>query len=221
MSDALLLDALGTLLALEPPAPRLRRNLAERLGIEISVADAERAIAAEISYYRAHLGEGRDPDSLSDLRLRCARALGAMLPAADKVPLDALVELLLASLEFRPYDDARPALEAARERGARLVVVSNWDVSLPDVLAHVGLAELVDGVVVSAAVGAAKPSSEIFEHALRLAGASAADAVHVGDSVVEDIEGARAAGIEPILISRDGAQGPPGVRTIATLSELP
>jgi putative hydrolase of the HAD superfamily len=218
---ALLLDALGTLVALEPPAPRLRQVLSARCGIQISEAQAERAIAAEISFYRAHLGEGSDPERLTALRRRCAEAMGAALAgAARDLPLDTLVELLLASLEFRVFDDVQPALGAARERGRVCVVVSNWDISLRDVLARVGLAPLLDGVVVSAEVGAAKPSPAIFERALHVAGVKASEAIHVGDSPVEDVQGAARAGIEPVLVSRDGTQGPPGVRTITSLSEL-
>ncbi len=221
MSRALLLDALGTLVALEPPAPRLRRELATRCGIEISAAQAERAIAAEIAYYRRHLGEGRDPESLVDLRRRCAAQMAAALPQdARAVPSDVLTDVLLASLEFTPFPDAHPALEAAHGRGQRVVVVSNWDISLNEVLVRVGLGPLLDAVVVSAAVGAAKPHPAIFERALELAGVPASQAIHVGDSPVEDIEGARAAAVEPILIARDGSPGPPGVRTIVSLSEL-
>ena len=100
-----------------------------------------------------------------------------------------------------------------------MVVVSNWDVSLAEVLERVGLAPLLDGVVTSAAVGAAKPDPAIFAHALALAGVPAARARHVGDSLDEDVAGARAAGIEPVLLRRDGGPRPGrGVRTIAGLS---
>jgi putative hydrolase of the HAD superfamily len=101
-----------------------------------------------------------------------------------------------------------------------VVVVSNWDVSLADVLARLGLAPMLDGLLTSAEAGARKPSPAIFEQALRIAGASPEHSVHVGDSIEEDIDGARRAGIEPILIRRDGTRGPPGVRTIASLAEL-
>jgi len=86
------------------------------------------------------------------------------------------------------------------------------------VLERLGLAEMLDGIVTSAACGARKPSPEIFEHALGVAGVAAHDALHVGDSFAEDVDGARAAGIEAVLIKRDGEPGPPGVRTIATLT---
>jgi putative hydrolase of the HAD superfamily len=213
--DALLLDALGTLLELEPPAPHLARALT------LSEPEAERAIAAEMAYYRSHLNDGRDEASLAALRRRCAEALrDALPPQARSINLDTLVDALLSSLRFRPFPDARPALESLRARGLRLVVVSNWDCSLPEVLARIGLAPLLDGVAVSAVVGARKPSQVLFERALEVAGAAAERALHVGDSVIEDVEGARAAGIEPVLVRRDGAPGPPGVTTIVSLAEL-
>ncbi|MGZ4250276.1 MAG: HAD-IA family hydrolase, partial [Solirubrobacteraceae bacterium] len=213
---ALLLDALGTLLELDPPAPRLRTELDERFGVQISETDAQRAIAAEIAYYRAHIDEGRDRAALAALRSRCAEALRKGLPDDDRVAAidnGALTDALLASLRFEPFADARPALAAARAAGRRIVVVSNWDVSLDEALHRLGLAPMLDGVVTSAAVGARKPSPEIFERALALAGVAAHEATHVGDSVDEDIAGARAAGIEAVLIKRDGTPGPPGVQT--------
>jgi putative hydrolase of the HAD superfamily len=221
--SALLLDALGTLLELRPPAPALRAELANRFGVAVSEAEAEAAIAAEIAFYRAHLDEGRDAAALEVLRRRCAAALREALPAEarDRLPdLDPLTEALLASLRFDPFPDAMAALPRLRVGGRRLVVVSNWDASLHGVLERVGLRGSVDAVVTSAEAGARKPDVAIFERALRVAGATAAASVHVGDSVTEDVQGARAAGIEPVLLRRDGSPGPPAVRTIASLAEL-
>lgn len=224
---AVLFDALGTLVSLEPPAPRLRSALARRFGLDVSLAEAEQAIGAEITYYRAHLEQGRDHDSLVALRARCADALSRELERLldRKVPSGPeLVETLLASLHFSPFADAIPALSELRSAGLRLVVVSNWDVSLVDVLGRLGLRELLDGVVTSAAVGVGKPAPRIFERALAAAGAGAHEALHVGDSVREDVEGARAAGIEPVLVSRDRAGDRDAERetlTVRTLLELP
>ncbi|HEY7836230.1 MAG TPA: HAD-IA family hydrolase [Solirubrobacteraceae bacterium] len=223
MPRAVLLDALGTLLELEPPAPRLRTELLQRFGVRIGETDAQRAIAAEIGYYRAHLDEGRDPVALAELRSRCAEALRDGLPDDERIAaIDnaALTSALLASLRFEPFADVRPALAAARAAGRRLLVVSNWDASLNEVLDRLGLSPMLDGVVTSAEFGERKPAPEIFEHALALAGVAADEAIHIGDSLAEDVAGARAAGIEAVLIKRDGAPGPPGVRTIATLAAL-
>jgi putative hydrolase of the HAD superfamily len=84
-----------------------------------------------------------------------------------------------------------------------------------------GLGGLLGGVVTSAAVGASKPAPELFRAALAAAGVSAGEALHVGDRLDEDVGGARACGIEPVLLRRDGTPGPDGVVTIASLAELP
>ena len=152
-----MIDAMGTLIALQPPAPRLARELDQRFGLEVTAAEAERAIAAEIRYYRSHMNEGRDDRTVAELRRRCAAEMRGALPDLSNVGEQALTDALIASLEFALFDDAREALQAARQHGLRVVVVSNWDSSLAQVLERVGLADVIDGVVSSAAVGAAKP----------------------------------------------------------------
>ncbi len=223
---ALLIDGMGTLVSLAAPAPVLAAVLERRFGVTVTEADARHALGAEIAFYRAHMDSGRDADSLAQLRRRCAQVLFGTLdqahPALTSVDDDARTEALLEALRFEPYDDAREALATARTKGARVIVVSNWDVSLLEVLERVGLAPLVDGVVTSAAVGARKPEPAIFRHALALAGVDhdpARHARHVGDSLSEDVAGARASGIGALLLRRDGSREP-GVETIASLAEL-
>ena len=218
--QAVLLDALGTLVHFEPPAPHLRAALSERHGIEVSQEAAEAAVRAEIAYYRAHLQEGRDPDSLADLRRRAAEAMRPALRV--DAPTGVLTDALLAALRFRAYPDVVPALHALRARGLRIVVVSNWDHSLHERLAETGLAPLVDGAVASAEVGAAKPERAIFVRALELAGVPAGAALHAGDSPEADAAGALEAGLRAVLVARDGAPPAlPGVPVIASLAELP
>jgi putative hydrolase of the HAD superfamily len=198
--------------------------LAQRFGVRITDEHAQRAIAAEIVYYRAHMDEGRDDRSVRLLRASCAEALRAALPdwpALRAIDAPALTSALLDALRFRAFDDARDTLIAARSANLRIVVASNWDASLPHVLARVGLLELLDGVVCSAVVGAPKPSPEVFSAALALAGATPREAVHVGDSVEADVAGARASGIPAVLLRRVGGAGPAGVTTIASLRALP
>jgi putative hydrolase of the HAD superfamily len=212
---AVLLDALGTLLTFEAPAPHLRAALRERTGVDIGRDAAQAAIKAEIAYYRAHLHEGSGPETLQDLRMRCAEAMA--LPFPTSVVLDAL----LAALRFHAYPDSAATLRALREAGIRTVVVSNWDWSLHERLQETGLAEIVDGAVASAEIGSAKPDGAIFRAALALAGTAPGRTWHVGDTPEADVEGARAAGLRPILIDRDGAQAPlDGVLTVRSLAEL-
>jgi putative hydrolase of the HAD superfamily len=193
MTRAVFLDALGTLIELEPPW----LHLAPALGVE---ADERlvRAVRAEMSYYKEHSHEGRDEQSLAELRRRCADVLSREL--GREVPVATMME----SIRFRAYPDAAPALDELRALGLRLVCVSNWDCSLPEVLDRVGLREAFAGVVTSADAGARKPDSAIFAPALALAGCRAEEALHVGDTAEEDVEAARAAGIPVLLLGRDG-----------------
>jgi putative hydrolase of the HAD superfamily len=213
---------MGTLLTFEPPAPHLRAALQERLGVDVGEDAARRAIAAEIAYYRAHLHEGSDAAGLDALRRASAEAMRPALPdPAAAAPGEALTAALLDSLRFVAFPEVPEALAALRDAGWKLVVASNWDVSLHERLAETGIAPLLDGAVASAELGAAKPDPAIFAHALGLVGADAGASWHAGDSVEADVAGARAAGLRPVLVARDGA--PPGaeVPVIASLAELP
>lgn len=213
-----LLDALGTLVELQPPAPRLRRLLVEA-GFDVDEERAAAGFRAEIAYYLAHHLEGGDAGSLGHLRDRCAEAMreALALPGLDHATAR---RVMLDALEFAAFPDAAPALRELRAAGHTLVVVSNWDCSLPDWLRPPGLLELVDEVVSSAVVGAAKPDPAPFRRALELAGAEPADALHVGDSPENDVEGARAAGVRAVLVVRHGT-APPGVESVRSLTQVP
>lgn len=205
MVRAVFLDALGTLVELEPPWLSLR----PRIPPEVSDSRLEAALRAEMAYYRDHAHEGRDDASLADLRERCARIV------SERLGVEVTADELVAAIRFDAYPDAAPALRELRERGEKLVAVSNWDCSLPSVLERCGLGELLDGAVSSAAAGARKPDPAIFEPALELAGCAPEESLHVGDTPEEDVEGASAAGIRVLLLDRDGNGG-----DISSLSEI-
>jgi HAD superfamily hydrolase (TIGR01549 family) len=157
-TKAVFLDALGTLVELEPPWLKL----AAELGIEPDERLTS-AVRAEMAYYRDHAHEGTDESALADLRARCADLLSRELGR------EVGVETLMASIRFRAF----PAL---------------------------------DGVVTSAGAGARKPDPEIFAAALELAGCEPGEALHVGDTPEEDLDGALAAGIPALLIDRQGTR---------------
>jgi putative hydrolase of the HAD superfamily len=219
---AVFLDALGTLIRLEEPWPTLTELLRERHGVEVALADARRAMLAEMDHYRRCCVRAADPGSLAELRRECAEIVRSELGLErNGISDDALIATLLDALCFEPYDDVLPALGRWRDSGLSLIVVSNWDISLHDILRAIGLRELVDGVICSAEVGAAKPDPAVFHAALELAGVPAERVVHIGDGLEEDVAGAEAAGIEAVLLHRgEGAiDVPAGLRVIASLRE--
>ena len=118
------------------------------------------------------------------------------------------------------YPEVLPTLTELRSRGLELGIVSNFDSRLFNVLRGLGIADHFDTVTISSLAHAAKPSPKIFELALEKHAVDAADAMHVGDSITDDAEGARKAGITAVLLARDGKQPPPGITAIRALDEL-
>jgi HAD superfamily hydrolase (TIGR01549 family) len=212
---AVLFDALGTLVRLEEPGPRLAASVRRRLGQEVAVDRCAAAMQAEMRHYAANCIRARDDVSLAELRLECAGVLADALDlgadAADLLPC------LTDAVSFRAYSDVAPALDRLTGLGLRMGVVSNWDVALPGVLDRLGLGDRFEVVVHSAGAGVQKPDPAIFAVALTRLGLGADEVVHVGDDARTDVEGAHAAGLRAVLLDRrDGGAG-----AIASLAELP
>ena len=105
------------------------------------------------------------------------------------------------SENFELYEDALPVLDELRRADLRLGLVSNGIRDLREFVAHHRLD--VDAIVGSRAHGFVKPHPTIFQAALEQLGVDAADTVMVGDSLEEDVEGARALGMRAILVDRE------------------
>jgi len=143
----------------------------------------------------------------------------------------ALVEAYVRPALLVPPDvdpTARAALEALTNRGYTLVLVSNTmrtpGATLRKLLDRYGLLGLFKHTTFSDEVGVRKPAPEIFALALRAVGGDAATAVHVGDDLVLDVEGARSAGLRVIQVRTTPGQ-PPVSQTadavIPSLADLP
>lgn len=153
------------------------------------------------------------------------------LGVGDEAP--AMIERILAA-QFAPdaweaYPDVVPMLEAlqpARAEGLSIGVVSDWESSLREIFAALELDRYFDFVLASGAVGAAKPDPAFFRMALDWAHAEPSQAVMVGDSYRSDVVGARAAGMDAILLDRDGDaaagdRGQSDAPVVRSLAELP
>jgi putative hydrolase of the HAD superfamily len=135
--------------------------------------------------------------------------LGAFVGAGGSPTLaEAAVAAVPASFyrtgAWTPIDGAVEALGITKAAGYRNVILSNHAPELPSLVAALGLSDLVDLTITSAAVGAEKPNRAIFEHAMRAAGVKPTDDTWmVGDNPVADVEGARALGIRALLADGD------------------
>jgi putative hydrolase of the HAD superfamily len=125
------------------------------------------------------------------------------------------------------YPETLSVLKRLKEQGVELGVISNFDSRLFTILRGLGLAELFDTVTISTLSHVAKPSSRIFHLALEKHAVDPDEAIHVGDSVRDDLEGARRAGLHAALIDREEehilSQGPEAGQALLlrSLEDLP
>ena len=124
----------------------------------------------------------------------------------------------LHSDNFELYEDVLPVLTELRESGLKIGLVSNTSRDLTAFVSHFALD--VDAWISSGVHGKVKPSPTIFLAALELLGVEAPAAVMVGDSPLDDVEGARALGMRAYLIDREG-RFPERGDALPTLLALP
>jgi HAD superfamily hydrolase (TIGR01662 family) len=124
----------------------------------------------------------------------------------------------LHSANFELYEDVLPVLASLRESGVRIGLVSNTSRDLGAFVEHFALD--VDAWISSGVHGKVKPSPSIFLAALELLGVEPGAAVMVGDSPLDDVEGARGLGMRAYLVDREG-RFPERDDALPTLLALP
>ena len=200
--EACLIDAYGTILSTDFSAHR-----------------AELPALAGIPADALYTEFGRVAPALTVGRLSMTEAYQQILRASGVEPRPDLVrsladrsrELLLAA--GRLYDDALPFLRALRSGGVRTAIVSNCDENTRPLLVSLGVAALVDALVLSCEVGVAKPEAAIYRSALDRLGVAAGDALFIDDNA-RFCAAAAGLGISAVQIVRGGSDGLGGVRSL-------
>ena len=133
-----------------------------------------------------------------------------------------------ACRHFELYAEVPAVLRELAASGVRIGLISNTHRSLASFESHFELTGLIAAAVASSEHGYMKPHPSIFEAALRLMNVSADEAVMVGDSLRQDVEGALAVGMRAILVHRAeephpqaGELSSAGVGVVRSLAELP
>lgn len=227
---ALFIDVGGTLIHARGGVGGAYAEAAKELGVAASPEELGRRFRSVFERERdtaraaGRLAYGRDAHGA---RVFWRRVVGEVFRTSSGTPqqLETLFEALYGYFArpeaWEVYADTRPLLEAARARGLPVVAVSNWDARLPAILATVELAPWLTEVVGSFAIGAEKPDPRIFEAAIKtLPGAPERSRIlHIGDSLLEDVRGAEAAGLRALHLDRTGAapEGPGRITTLAAL----
>jgi putative hydrolase of the HAD superfamily len=232
VARAAIFDFYGTLARAVSWGPDLARVLADH---------GHRMDEAAHQAWQAEVFDGMEHDEHSDSRDRYLawerqrlRRLAEASGAGPDIPfghgagdVEALVDALhTATRDYRlaAYDEVPAVLDELRRRGLVVAVCSNWTWDLQDALDQAGLGSAADVVVTSAQAGVRKPHPRIFALTVERCGVDPGEAVFVGDTWYPDVEGARAAGLLPVHVWREGdpwtADPPPlpdGVRRIEDL----
>ena len=105
--------------------------------------------------------------------------------------------------EFVEFEETRPVLQELSGRGYRLAVLTNLRRDMDELTQRLGIREYLEFCITSRETGE-KPATAIFEAALRRMELRPEQAIHVGDQPRSDVQGARDAGLLPVLIDRGG-----------------
>ena len=214
--EGLLLDAMGTMIGLRRSVGSTYAAFAAEYGLKV---DAEAINAVFPQLFRAAPAlafPGLEGAALLEaeqawwieLIAGCLKACGHEGTLPEGLG-PALFAYYATAEPWQVYADVPDHLQRWSDAGLKLAVVSNFDQRLHPLLEQLELAPWLDAVVVSSAVGAAKPDPRPFQRALELLKLPAAAAWHIGDSP-EDEAGARAAGLHCVLIERQQPAGTPG-----------
>ncbi|HEY7531848.1 MAG TPA: HAD-IA family hydrolase, partial [Nitrospiraceae bacterium] len=133
---------------------------------------------------------------------------------------DEVFQVFENSSSWLLFPETLSVLTRLRQHGFELGIVSNFDSRLFTVLRGLGIEQLLDTVTISSLAQAAKPAPKIFQVALEKHAAEPREAVHVGDSLRDDVEGAAKAGLTGVLLDRKGTGKTSDVPVIRTLDEL-
>jgi len=207
-TKAILLDAGGTLFRPFPSVGYHYSTVAAKYGCRASEKEIEVAFRR---VWSEHDGLG-DLRSHSDEKIekefwrKIVRAVFRdfeELTAFDPF-FDELHTLFAEPDVWKLYPEVEEFLRGLKDRKFIIGMVSNWDSRLLKLCQGLGVDDYFDFKVISAVFGAAKPNPKIFQEALKQANVRAEEALHIGDSLEDDVRGAHLAGIKSIWLDRSG-----------------
>lgn len=212
------LDLGDTLMHIHPSVPELYLRSARDLGLDVDAIAVDRALVAGERYYQDALAARLSFESSivearrfwHEYHSLVVGELGVAQGSRRDVLAHALTERFWSPSSWRTFPEVHDVLGRLHAAGLQLAVISNFTDALAAVCATHELDGYLDCLVASASVGAQKPDTAIFREALRRTGADPAASLHVGDSYLADVLGARASGIAGILIDRS-RRGRPGM----------
>ena len=228
MIEAVFFDLYGTLAGFSPGRFEIQSQACAEFGIELTPEGVLRGYALADAFMSEQnaarplrlLDAAARDDFFAEYERRVLKGCGVDVSRDEAARIWAAVRRIPYRMER--FDDVLPAMDLLKRQGFTLGLVSNMNTPADELADGMGLTPYLDMAVTSGEVGAEKPHPPIFREALRRAGVGAESAIHVGDQITSDVEGAANAGISPVLLDRDGIH--PNFAAcprIETLMELP
>jgi putative hydrolase of the HAD superfamily len=218
---AVFFDAVGTLLHPDPPAAEVYANVGRRHGSRLDRGIIRARFAAAFraqEEFDAHQGHRTDEER----EVRRWRTIVAEVLDDVTDPQRCFAELYThfaqpSAWHCEPGTGA--VLAALAARGFALGIASNFDHRLRGLLIAIPQLQAIRHLVISAEVGWRKPAASFFAAVVSAAGLPPQQILFVGDDWDNDHEGSRAAGLRPVLLSRQ-AKSRADALQIADIAEL-
>jgi dihydrofolate synthase/folylpolyglutamate synthase len=210
---AVTFDVGGTLIEPWPSVGSVYAEVAAQHGVKVAAEALDRQFAM------AWTAKGDFSYSISDwsnLVRQTFAGLTDMPPSASL--FSALYNRFATAAAWRIFDDVVPCLQELKRRGIKLGIISNWDERLRPLLRELQLDGYFNSIVISGEAGWQKPNPKIFQAAAVQLGTSPEAILHIGDSSSEDVAGARAAGLQALLLTRGRALS--SLRSLPSLTDL-
>ena len=220
---AVVFDVGGTLIDYANPeslGPVLERN-AEDIGLDAGI------LRNMMSYYLNKRKRGLENHYEAKLETALSAALATnhlFLSPEDEYKIIDKIYFHAFGAPAKLFSGAKELLEHLRSRGLKTGIISNTPFSgrlFEQDLQKFGILNLFDSRIWSADFGRRKPSPVIFEESLSRLGVRPEEAMYVGDTIGRDVEGAKNAGMQPILVNRRNIVSPIPDWTVKELEEIP
>lgn len=215
---AVFFDAGNTLLYPHPSIGEIYQEIAQKHGVILDSA------AINSCFFNVWQNKNKlKVDPAKEEKAWWKKIVSEVVPRADFKDFNAFFDHLYLDFgnpyRWRLYEDVKFVLSKLRQKDIPMLIVSNWDPRLRKICAFHDLTKYFEAIIISAEIGVSKPKKKIFSLALEKVNCPNKDVIHIGDSVVDDIDGCRPLGIVPVYLNRHGEKIP-GVWSVSSLMDI-
>ncbi|HYW19247.1 MAG TPA: HAD family hydrolase [Nodularia sp. (in: cyanobacteria)] len=208
----ILLDAVGTLFGVKGSVGEVYRQIAQEFEVEVSAEILNRTFLQSFKaspppiFTNAELHDipQQEFEWWRTIAVNTFESAGVFEQFADFSSFFSELYIHFGTAEpWFVYPDVLSSLIDWQRQGIELGILSNFDSRIFSVLQSLELSSYFTSVTISTQAGAAKPDPQIFAIALEKHNCPPEAAWHIGDSIIEDYQGAKAAGLRGIWINRE------------------